>query len=375
MEGCRSRDANANGHSGTACCAVLAGPTIPARDADELREAPLGMANLVAGVPTTDPVWRFRDHPCAPAREWWDSRTDTSPPVGRRPLEHSGHAHPSHRRRIRCSPSSRGRSRGSLAPVAPTGICSTAAYLVGNRLRYPDGVRDAFKYLEHGKPFAEVDGVASVANFNVRPRGEHGLIGFAAGAAGRSRRGHRGARRRQGLRRHRRSRVQAEGTARPVGGGRRGQGSAVLTALDAGGGAHRSATHRLLPGSVAIRGATSDARGRAFGGFSLPTPPVRLLLVGGPGRASCRGRDCAPAAAEGGGPGVIHLIRRRPTSWRAARGPEPTSGQNENTESASCLIAGEGAPCLDRAGFGRREVSRCEEHRTPPRAPHCCWYS
>ena len=41
----------------------------------------------------------------------------------------------------------------------------------------------SFGYLEHGKPFARVGGVASDANFNVSHSGEHGLIGFAAGAA------------------------------------------------------------------------------------------------------------------------------------------------------------------------------------------------
>ena len=247
--------------------------------------------------------------------------------------------------------------------------------LVGSRRRNPDGVRDAFRYLEHGKPFTEVYGVASVANFNVRPKGEHGLIGFAASAAGRSLRGHRGACRRQGLRRHWRSRVQSEGTARPVADGRRGQGSAVLPALDAEGGAHRSAMHGLVPGSVAIRRATSDARGRVFGGFSLHTPPVRPLLVGGPGGASVRGRDCAAAAAGGGELGMIHLIRRRLISWPAARSSEPTSGQTGNTGSASRLICMRWGPVIGPHRVRpTRSVPR-EEHQIPPRAPHCCWYS
>ena len=40
----------------------------------------------------------------------------------------------------------------------------------------------SFGQLEHGKPFIREGGVASDANFNVSHRGEHGLIGFAAGA-------------------------------------------------------------------------------------------------------------------------------------------------------------------------------------------------
>ena len=95
-------------------------------------------------------------------------------------------------------------------------------------------------------------------------------------------------------------------------------------------------------GSVAIRGTMSDARGRAFGGFSLPTLPVPLLLVGGFGRASARGRSCR----WGGGPGVIHPIRRRPISGRAARGSEPTSGQTGNTESASWRDCRRGGPVI-----------------------------
>ena len=37
----------------------------------------------------------------------------------------------------------------------------------------------SFGYLEHGKPFAIVDGVPSDASFNVSHSGRHGLIGFA----------------------------------------------------------------------------------------------------------------------------------------------------------------------------------------------------
>ena len=37
----------------------------------------------------------------------------------------------------------------------------------------------SFGYLEHGKPFAKVNGVPSGANFNVSHSGRHGLIGFA----------------------------------------------------------------------------------------------------------------------------------------------------------------------------------------------------
>ena len=37
----------------------------------------------------------------------------------------------------------------------------------------------SFGYLEHGKPFAIVDGVPSEASFNVSHSGGHGLIGFA----------------------------------------------------------------------------------------------------------------------------------------------------------------------------------------------------
>ena len=37
----------------------------------------------------------------------------------------------------------------------------------------------SFGYLEHGKPFAKVNGVPSRANFNVSHSGRHGLIGFA----------------------------------------------------------------------------------------------------------------------------------------------------------------------------------------------------
>ena len=38
----------------------------------------------------------------------------------------------------------------------------------------------SFGYLEHGKPFAIVDGVPSDASFNVSHSGRHGLIGFAS---------------------------------------------------------------------------------------------------------------------------------------------------------------------------------------------------
>ena len=37
----------------------------------------------------------------------------------------------------------------------------------------------SFGYLEHGKPFARVDGAPSSASFNVSHSGRHGLIGFA----------------------------------------------------------------------------------------------------------------------------------------------------------------------------------------------------
>ena len=37
----------------------------------------------------------------------------------------------------------------------------------------------SFGYLEHGKPFAKVNGTASAASFNVSHSGLHGLIGFA----------------------------------------------------------------------------------------------------------------------------------------------------------------------------------------------------
>ena len=37
----------------------------------------------------------------------------------------------------------------------------------------------SFGYLEHGKPFAIVDGIPSEASFNVSHSGGHGLIGFA----------------------------------------------------------------------------------------------------------------------------------------------------------------------------------------------------
>ena len=37
----------------------------------------------------------------------------------------------------------------------------------------------SFGYLEHGKPFAKVNGTSSAASFNVSHSGEHGLIGFA----------------------------------------------------------------------------------------------------------------------------------------------------------------------------------------------------
>ena len=36
----------------------------------------------------------------------------------------------------------------------------------------------SFGYLEHGKPFAKIDGVPSSASFNVSHSGRHGLIGF-----------------------------------------------------------------------------------------------------------------------------------------------------------------------------------------------------
>ena len=37
----------------------------------------------------------------------------------------------------------------------------------------------SFGYLQHGKPFAKVNGEASEANFNVSHSGRHGLIGFS----------------------------------------------------------------------------------------------------------------------------------------------------------------------------------------------------
>ena len=155
----------------------------------------------------------------------------------------------------------------------------------------------SFAYLEHSKPFARV-GAASDANFSVSHSGEHGLIGFAAGAA-----------------------LEVDMEVRTAGRDFDGIGDRVYGPRERGvlsglaGEAKAVLFYRLwklrealiealrglLPGSVATRGAASDARGRALGGLSLPASPVRLLLAGESGRAPVRGRECAAPAAGGVG--------------------------------------------------------------------------
>ena len=152
----------------------------------------------------------------------------------------------------------------------------------------------SFAYLEHGKPFARMGAAPSDANFSVSHSGEHGPIGFAAGAA-----------------------LEVDMEVRTAGRDFDGIGDRVYGPRERGilsglaGEAKAVLFYRLwklrealiealrglLPGSVATRGAASDARGRALGGLSLPASPVRLLLAGESGRAPVRGRECAAPAA------------------------------------------------------------------------------
>ena len=84
-------------------------------------------------------------------RKWWDSRTDTNRPVGRRLLEHRGHPHPSHRRRTRCQPSSRGRRRGSPVPAARRSGHTALPPACRPAAPRSRGVRDAFRAATRGQ--------------------------------------------------------------------------------------------------------------------------------------------------------------------------------------------------------------------------------
>ena len=103
------------------------------------------MANVVTGDPPTAPVCRFRDHPCASAWKWWDSRTDTSQPGGRRLLEHSEHPH------LRIAEEFEVRLRPEvvrevhLFPPRADRDMQHGHTFVGRQLRDPDRVRNAFR--------------------------------------------------------------------------------------------------------------------------------------------------------------------------------------------------------------------------------------
>ena len=116
----------------------------------------------------------------------------------------------------------------------------------------------SFGYLEHGKPFAIVNGIPSDASFNVSHSDRHGLIGFAkrdglgvdveVRAPGRDFDSHR----EPGLHRAR--------TACPVRGGGGPEGGPLLPFVEPQGGAHQGAGHRFLAESVPLRSAAADAR-------------------------------------------------------------------------------------------------------------------
>ena len=158
--------------------------------------------------------------------------------------------------------------------------------LVASRLRYPDGVRDAFMYLEHGKPFAEVDGVALVAN----PKREAQRRARPDRICGRCR-----------------GPLSAWTSRCAPPAGTSTASEIACTVLrerrvlsGVAGEAKAALCCRLWPLEEALIEALCTGfcldpsrfhvqrpilEGERSAVFSLPTPPVRLLLVGGPGRA------------------------------------------------------------------------------------------